>query len=139
MRVGQCFVALALSIVGKAANPIQVENAQQGTAAWQLSNPATNREIEGFASLTSVNQGAQIRLFVNTADPTFTLDIYRMGWYGGAGSRQLLGPVSLSGTKQVMPAIDSGTGLTECQWINPYVITIPPSWLSGVYLGKLTG
>src|ERR1700676_258210 len=86
---------LALCSIAGAATPIQTENAQQGTTAWQLSNPATNREIEGFASLTSVNQGAQISLFVNTADPAYTLEIYRIGWYGGAGSRQVLGPVVL--------------------------------------------
>src|SRR5258708_23397870 len=60
-----------------AANTIQVENALSGTSAWQLSNPATNREIEGYASLTSVNSGGQIAFFVNTAGPAYQIEIFR--------------------------------------------------------------
>ena len=37
-------VTLAPQIAG-AANPIQTENARAGTTAWQLTNPATAREI----------------------------------------------------------------------------------------------
>src|ERR1700704_2749644 len=70
---------------GLAANAVQNENALPGTTSWQLSNPATNREIEGYASLTSVNQGKQISLFVNTSEPSYAIDIFRMGWYGGNG------------------------------------------------------
>jgi hypothetical protein len=62
-----------------AGNTTQVENAKPGATDWQLTNPATNHEIEGYASLTSVNRGGQISFFVNTADPTFTLEIFRMG------------------------------------------------------------
>ncbi|HLG98152.1 MAG TPA: N,N-dimethylformamidase beta subunit family domain-containing protein [Bryobacteraceae bacterium] len=131
-------VVFGLGLGAKAATPVQTENAQQGTTAWQLSNPATNREIEGYASLTSVNQGSQIGLFVNTADATFMVDIYRIGWYGGAGGREVLGPVTLPGTRQLIPVAD-GNGTFDCRWINPYVITVPSSWLSGVYLAKLTG
>ena len=99
------------------ANPIQDENALSGTALWQLSNPANNREIEGYASLTSVNRGGQISLFVSTADPNYTIDVYRMGWYGGTGARQVLGPIQLAGTQQVTPTPAPVTGLIECNWI----------------------
>src|SRR3954447_26603558 len=75
------------------ANAVQDENALPGTAAWQLTNQATVREIEGFASLTSVNKGSQIKFFVSSADPNFNIEIYRMGWYGGDGARQLLAPI----------------------------------------------
>jgi hypothetical protein len=111
------FWGLAFSPVAMAANLIQVENGQSGTTAWQLSNPATNREIEGYASLTSVNQGGQISLYVNTADLTYAVDIFRIGWYGGAGGREVLGPVILPGTKQIIPA-PASNGMIECQWIN---------------------
>src|ERR1700736_5069125 len=119
-------------------NPVQNENALAGTTAWQLSNPATSREISGFASRTSVNRGDQISLFVKTTDTNYTIDIYRMGWYGGAGARQVLGPVQLTGVDQIIPTADPATGLSECNWTNPYVLTIPNTWVSGVYLVKLT-
>src|SRR4051794_6252052 len=48
-----------------ATNPVQIENAKPGTTAWQLSNPAINREVEGYASLTSVNRGGQISFCIS--------------------------------------------------------------------------
>ena len=124
-----------------AANPTQTENAMPGTISWQLTNPATANEIEGYASLASVTANNQISVFVNTTDPTYTLQIYRMGWYNGAGARQVLGPITLNGVRQPTPAPDPITGLLECNWTNPYVLTVPSasSWPSGVYLVKLTG
>jgi Family of unknown function (DUF6152)/Bacterial Ig domain len=119
-------------------NPIKIENAQTGTSAWKLTTPATDGQIEGYASLTSVNIGGQIKLFVNTSDPSYTMDIYRMGWYNGAGARELSGPVTLPGMVQPVPTIDSTTGLIECHWTNPYVLSVPTTWVSGVYLVKLT-
>jgi hypothetical protein len=115
-----------------------VENAKTGTSAWRLSNPATNREIEGYASATSVNRGQQINFYVNTASSSYTIDVYRMGWYGGQGGRQVAGPVTLSGTSQSIPTPNSTTGLTSCNWINPYTLTTSVNWTSGYYLAKLT-
>jgi len=120
-------------------NHIIKENLKPGTTDWQLTNPADNRQIEGYASLTSVPQHGFIDLFVSTADATYTLSIYRMGWYGGTGGRSVLGPKTLPGMLQVTPDPDPVTGIIECHWIQPFVIQIPYSWLSGIYLAKLHG
>jgi uncharacterized repeat protein (TIGR02543 family) len=144
-----------------ALNPIQQENAKLGTSAWQLSNPAitcidpscfsnptdgvSEHEMEGYASLTSVNRGGQISLFVRTADPQYTIEIYRMGWYGGAGARQVMSAVTRNRTAQPNATVDTTTGLVECNWVDPFVLTIPNNaadptdWCSGVYVAKLTG
>lgn len=119
-------------------NLIQKENRQPGTTAWELTNPADSRQIEGYASLTTVPVGGRISLFVNTNDATYSLTVYRMGWYSGKGGRRVLGPQVLPGFQQVTPAPDP-TGLVECHWTNPFVIQVPTSWLSGVYLVKLHG
>lgn len=130
--------------VAHAATVIQLENAKPGTSTWQLTNPAMNHEIEGYASSTSVDRGGQIRLFVNTSDATYTMDVFRTGWYGGAGGRQVAGPIIRSGVSQVIPA-PGAAGLIECDWLDPHVLTVPndPSdpthWASGIYLVKLTG
>ena len=121
------------------SNPVQKENRQPGTTAWQLSNPAEAREIEGYASLTSVPVGGNISLFVNTADATYSLTVYRMGWYGGTGGRRVQGPQVLAGVQQITPTPDPTTGFVECQWTNPFTIHVPTSWLSGIYLVKLHG
>ncbi|MES4785340.1 MAG: hypothetical protein C4294_05415, partial [Nitrospiraceae bacterium] len=127
----------------EAANPIQLENLRPGTAAWQLTQPAEYGEIEGYASLTSVNRGGQISFFVNTAEPFYTIDIYRMGWYGGAGARLVRGGITRKGIQQSIPSPDPLTGLIECNWTDPYVLITsnpadPSDWLSGIYLAKLT-
>jgi fibronectin type 3 domain-containing protein len=135
-----CFVWTANAL---AANPVQTENAKPGTASWQLTSPAQFREIEGYASLTSVNRGGTISLFVNTIAPTYTIEIYRMGWYGGLGGRQVLGPITRTGIQQQIPAPDA-LGTIECNWVDPFVLTVPNNsadptdWASGVYLAKLT-
>ena len=120
-------------------NRIQRENRQPGTTAWQLTNPADNRQIEGYASLTSVPAGGNIDLLVNTHDPTYTLNIYRMGWYGGKGGRKVFGPQVHHGVQQAMPTIDPAVGFVECNWTNPIIIHVPSTWLSGIYLVKLHG
>jgi len=125
-------------------NLIQRENAKPGTTEWKLTNPGSgSRAIEGYASLTSVNRGGRIRLFVNTAAPTFTIDIFRMGSYGGLGGRRMMNTVTLPGRVQIIPTPDPVTGLVECNWLNPYVLDIPNDadptvWMSGVYVAKLT-
>jgi hypothetical protein len=120
-------------------NKIIKENLKRGTTDWQLTDPAENRQIEGYASLTSVAQHGYIDLFASTADATYTLSIYRMGWYGGTGGRRVLGPKTLPGVLQVTPDPDPVTGVISCQWVQPYRIQVPYGWLSGIYLVKLHG
>jgi hypothetical protein len=127
------------SLFGQSPNPIQAENQNPGTSSWLLTNVAANREIEGYASLTSVNAGEQISFFVNTIDPSYTLTIYRLGYYGGLGGRQMMQPVTLGGISQPIPTPDPTYGMAECQWVSPYVLTVPSNWVSGIYLVKLVG
>jgi hypothetical protein len=129
------------------SNPIVVENQQPGSSLWQIpSGPGfqiaddTNNQIKGYASETSVNQGDSITFYV-TVNPaqSFTLSIFRMGWYGGLGGRlmQTIGPIS--GTVQpVCPVIDSSTSLMACNWAPSYTLAIPSSWTDGIYLAVLT-
>lgn len=126
------------------SNPIIIENQKIGSDNWRLTNPATKHEIEGYASLTSVNRGSQIKLFVNTKEPNYALEIFRMGWYGGKGARQVTPKIIRTGIRQPAPIIDRTTGLIECDWLDPYILQIPDNpedptaWTSGVYLAKLT-
>ena len=66
------------------ANPIVLENRNQGTTSWQLDidHKAEHHEIEGYASATSVNKGGSINLMASlSSNAQYTMDIYRMGWY----------------------------------------------------------
>ncbi len=133
-----------LPISQRSHNPTIIENQKKGTYNWQLTNPATKEEIEGYASLTSINRGSEIKFFVNTKEPNYTIEIFRMGWYGGAGGRQMAAAITRTGVKQPRPIVDRATGLIECNWKDPYVLKIPDNshdstqWASGFYLAKLT-
>src|SRR5215475_10888404 len=108
---GALFVCVALvyfeQVAQSTQNPIQLENAKPGTTEWNLDNPSSSRQIEGYASAVSINRGEAISFFVNTSDPSYTLEIFRMGWYGGTGGRRITQPITLTGHSQTIPSTDS--------------------------------
>src|SRR5437764_6678408 len=68
------------------ANPIVCENSKSGSppSQWDVSG-AGDQEIQGFATDISVNIGGQISFKINTDASTYSIDIYRLGYYGGNG------------------------------------------------------
>lgn len=136
--------AILHGAVDAGITPIQVENRKPGTTDWVLTRPALHHEIEGYAPLTSVNRGDELKLFVNTSADFYTVRIYRMGWYQGTGAREVAEPIRRKGHVQPLPTTDPGTGLIECQWKDPLILAIPQNrsdatdWASGIYLAKLT-
>ncbi len=129
----------------KPSNLIREENARPGTRDWLLTNtridPKTKYRcpwIEGYCSRTSVRAGEEISFHVSTNPPSpFTLEIFRMGYYGGDGGRLMRTFKPMPGAIQPDPPI-SKNRVRECQWSPCTKIKIPRDWLSGVYLGKLT-
>lgn len=94
--------------------------------------------IEGFCSHTSIRAGETLTIYVST-DPAspFALDVYRLGWYGGAGGRLVRSYEAIPGGVQPEPAVGPKR-VRDCQWMPSLSFRIPRDWLSGVYLGKLT-
>src|SRR6266705_2862309 len=138
-------VGIGLSPAPAAAqsNPIVIENQQPGTSQWQwqIGTRGTDAvgQIKGYASATSVNKGENITFYV-TVNPaqTYTIDVYRMGWYQGLGGRlmQHVGP--LNGVQQPTCPTDATTGMIECHWAPAYTLATQTSWTSGIYLALLT-
>jgi hypothetical protein len=137
VRAASCVVLSLLVSSFVIANQIQDENARPGTTAWKLVN-GRSTDIEGYASLTSVNVGRSIDLFVSTTSASYTMDVFRIGWYGGSGARAVGETIHRPGRVQPVPAAEATTGLIEAQWVDPYTLTIPHDWVSGVYVVKLT-
>jgi hypothetical protein len=119
------------------ANPLVDENNRPGAEDWRLTRPAFGREIEGYALVCSASRGQTIDLYVSTAAPSFTIQIFRMGWYGGRGARRVEGPVTARGRLQPTPAPEPETGLIDCDWQSPVSLLVKADWRSGVYLAKL--
>jgi len=133
------------AIGGAASDLVRRENEKPGTRDWMLQktgiDPATKYRcpwIEGYCSHTSVRAGETLQFFVSTnpASP-FTIDIYRMGYYGGTGGRHMLSLGPFDGATQPDPPV-GGKRARDCQWAPCASVKVPRDWLSGVYLGKLT-
>src|SRR6266487_384240 len=138
-----------------AANPVEAENAQVGTSSWQIP-PAKESvyQIQAYAGATSVAPGSSITFYISTQNPgNYRIDIYRMGWYGGAGARLMASIPGRGGENQgfygvttqklVCPATkcpppDKQTGLFEVHWNPSYILNVPAYWTSGVYLARFT-
>lgn len=119
-------------------NPIYLENLNPGTTNWKLDNPG-NGEIAGYASATSVNKGGSLDIKVSLAQQgQYTIDVYRLGYYGGKGGRLIASSGSLTGTTQPACSLDSDTRLVECNWTTSYVLQVGSNWTSGLYVAKLT-
>jgi uncharacterized protein (DUF58 family) len=139
------FAALSIGLhpaTAAAQNPIVVENQQPGTSAWQIQgNTGSDAvgQIKAYMSATSVNKGGSIDFHVNVNPAqTYTIDVYRLGWYQGLGGRLMQHVTGLNGTTQPTCPVDATTGLIECNWAVGYTLTTQTSWTSGLYVAVLT-
>ncbi|HTH02173.1 MAG TPA: N,N-dimethylformamidase beta subunit family domain-containing protein [Vicinamibacterales bacterium] len=141
-----------VSVVAAAAqsNPIQAENAKAGSTDWLLTKVVRHDDeiyelgwqrrkgIEAYASKTSVVAGDTLNVHVSTYPANkYSVSIYRMGYYGGAGARLMRTMGPLQGTTEPTPN-DGNRSVIECTWKVGFSLEIPKDWLSGVYLGKLS-
>ncbi len=125
-------------------NPVQQENLQCGTQDWLLTRTRVDESgircpwVEGYCSRPSYLAGEQIQVHVSASPGAKVgLDVYRMGFYGGAGGcwKRSFDPVPV----QSQPMSEVGKNRVQmCEWKSTFEWTIPDDWLSGVYIGKLT-
>jgi len=129
----------------RAGNKVEAENAKPGTTDWQLTYTRVTPEsryrcpwIEGYVSHASIKAGEDLRIMVSTNPPApFTVDIYRMGYYNGAGARHITSLGPLQGKTQAEPPVGEER-LRECAWETSAVLPITEDFPSGIYLGKLS-
>ena len=126
-------------------NPIVAENRLPGSDHWRLGRPGfaiaddVNGQIKGYGSQTSVNRGGNLVLHVSVSPPqSYTIDVFRIGWYAGHGGRliQHIGP--LPGTKQASCPREGATGLIACNWTPSITLQVPRFWATGIYMALLT-
>ena len=136
-------VGLVASIFGVGAiqaadNRIVVENRLSGSPASEWDVPGSgSTAIQGFATDISYNVGATVQFKVKTTAKAYRLDIYRIGYYNGAGARK---KGSVAGVKFTQPSckVQSSVGLVDCgNWAVTASWAIPADAVSGVYFAKL--
>ena len=121
-------------------NAVTRENALLGDSGWKVTGRPgepddVKRQIQGYASRTSVNVGGALDFHVSVAGSrAFTVSVYRLGHYGKKGGRKMLTSERLRGRELPVPAADDRTGLIECDWPSAWTLHVPPNWTSGYYL-----
>jgi len=126
---------------GVTAGWVKAENEKPGNRGWNLTN-TTNQApgaIEGYADHVSAVQGDTVTFFVSTVAPTFHVEAYRMGWYGGDGGRLIWQSPELPGTTQAAPTVAPGINMVEAHWTPSLTVALTSAWPPGDYVFKLVG
>jgi hypothetical protein len=135
-------------------NPISIENRLAGSPSseWELAaGSAGDPGLQGFATDISFNRGQTVNFKISSAGGSpYHIEIYRMGYYGGAGARHVASVVPL-------PAVQQPACLCMSNWTSPPANcsttsypadcsnwSVSASWasaptqVSGIYFAKLT-
>lgn len=121
-------------------NPVVCENAKAGNppSQWDIAK-AGDETLQGFATDMSVNAGDTVAFKVR-AEHAYTIDIFRLGYYGGDGARKVQ---SIEGTfpaqNQTTECVtDSDTKIYDCgTWAESATWPVPSTAVSGVYFALL--
>ncbi|WP_345774846.1 DUF4082 domain-containing protein [Rhizobium sp. K102] len=134
-------VAPATTVPVATPNKIALENLKQGNpiSEWGLEGDGGGT-IQGFATEISTNIGQTVDFKIATDSTHYRIDIYRMGYYGGAGARKVDSIEQQLTTAQIQPhpIVDMSLGLIDCgNWSVSASWQIPSDAVSGVYFAKL--
>src|SRR5260370_16364835 len=123
------------------ANDIVCENSKPGNpnSDWQISG-AGDPSIQGFATDISVNQGGTVSFKINTNANSYNITVFRLGYYGGNGARQIATVSPSARLPQTQPACltDATTNLYDCgNWAVSASWQVPSNATPGVYIALL--
>ncbi|EIG57075.1 DUF4082 domain-containing protein [Bradyrhizobium sp. WSM1253] len=134
----------ATATFSDASNEIVTENQLAGTpkSVWSIHGSIANQgdsQIEGFATQISTNAGQTVSFKVDAASSGYTLDVYRLGYYGGNGARLVTSMHHSGASNQPEPIFNDATNTVDAgNWSVTDSWTIPASAVSGIYFAKLT-
>ncbi len=121
------------------------ENRSPGSGDWRLPGPAgdvgglAHGGVSGYVAQQAVRPGDTQRVYVSAPGASSVrIRVFRIGWYGGAGGREVLASQSISLAPQPPCTHSFRTGLTECHWHPTLSFQIPGALASGVYIARLT-
>jgi hypothetical protein len=115
------------------------ENSRQGTTSWMIPRGA-GTGIEGFAGTTDAVRGEIVGVYVSTPSRRFRVVAYRMGYYGGAGAREVWASRSYPGRVQPRCPVRLSTNTVSCaNWSRSLAIAITRAFVPGDYVLKLVG
>ena len=159
-------ILLSIHIVQELSNPsqkvvlspnaIQIENAKPGTIGWSMTKQAYG-QIQAYTDEPSINKGGDVHLYVSTFSPSYSIDIYRLGYYHDVGARLVesipaspgvpqgyypgIGPNPVECRTCITSLLDSRgleTDISDANWKLTNIIHFPSNWVSGIYYIKVT-
>lgn len=95
-------------------------------------------QIKGFTPQGAVAPGEAIDFRVTVNPPQeFTIDIYRIGHYGGDGAQLISSSPQLMGTRQPTPMVAGHTVCCHHWWLS-WRLQVPADWRTGAHVAVLT-
>ncbi|MFD4871804.1 DUF4082 domain-containing protein [Streptomyces sp. NPDC058420] len=129
---------------GSGSNPVVCENSKTGSPMSDWFSPNAYGDIKGFSTKESVQAGDTVQFKVQSKT-AYNVQIYRLGWYGGDGARQMStaaqAAVTYPANYTTAPAscTTKNTGLVDCgNWPVTASWTVPSDAVSGLYIANLT-
>ena len=134
--------AAAIDPCGALGNKIACENSKPGSPAseWDNQYGAGSENIQGYATQMSTNVGGRVDFKIDTNASSYTIGIYRIGYYNGDGARKITDVTPSASLPQHQPACitDVTTELYDCgNWAVSASWNIPSTAVSGVYIAVL--
>jgi hypothetical protein len=123
-------------------NEIIQENAiLEGRTDRSYWDGSHSTEIEGFATDMSVNAGTRVDFKINVnsgAGSDYVVEIFRLGYYGGSGAREVAQWTNTNAKVQPNALVDASRGLVDAgNWSVTDGWNVPTAAVSGVYLARL--
>ena len=115
------------------------ENGSAGTRSW-YSPPASwsaDSDLAVWASPYSIRAGDSLEVFAHARYAPLRIELFRLGYYGGAGGRLRFAADSVSAGLQP-PCGRTTSGVVSCPWSRTFSIPTDSAWRSGIYLLKAT-
>jgi hypothetical protein len=130
-----------VSAATSCANAIVCENQIAGIdpSIWDVTG-AGDPSIQGFSADISVNKGSTISFKISTTATSYSIDLYRFGYYQGNGARKVASISPSAQLPQGQPPCltDIPTGLIDCgNWAGSASWAVPSTAVSGVYMALL--
>ncbi len=138
------FTSSAWATCTAPGNAIEAENCLTGTPqnTWDLSDAGSgDSSIQGFADDISVNVGQTINFKISTPATSYSIPIYRLGYYQGNGARLVATVTPSAKLPQSQPncLTNSSVGLYDCgNWAISASWTVPTTAVSGIYIARPT-
>lgn len=124
-------------------NPIVLENEKPGTlqSVWQVDPGEDSPNLEGFTTSMSTNVGDAVNFKIDntTGNSSYTISIYRLGYYGGDGATLVTTLQHTNAVTQPTAITDPSTGEVDAgNWSVTDSWQVPTTATSGVYVANVT-